>query len=147
LADSDGATKTIGFSFGSPALVGLRGTYQSFDSPWTIQGEYSNQVLEHNRSNGRLNTLRLDLQFAVDPWWETITPFYFVGGNYLNGYLNRESERFKVLFLELGSGLRMPVTDRWSVTSELGVSLPTQGAKGFQFMGVIINFGLRWSWI
>lgn len=139
-------TSTVGFAFGSPALVGWRGTLQEENSPWTFQGEFSSLILDHNRSDGRLTTLRLDAQWEFTDW-DAIKPYCFSGAHYFTGYLNDSSPTVSLPALGFGLGVVIPVHEKWSMTGELGAVIPTQALHGFEFFGLIINLGIRWRWL
>ncbi len=138
-------TSTVGLAFGSPALIALRGTLQEDNSPWTFQGEFSSVTLEHNRSNGKLSTMSFDAQWEITDW-DSIKPFCFSGIDYFTGYLNDATPTVSLIALGLGFGTVMPFKEAWSMTGELGTLIPTQGVHGFEFMGLIINLGIRWTW-
>lgn len=135
------ASSFLGFSFGSPTLVGLRGAYHIDDSPWTLQAEYSRQVLYHNRTNGLLKVLRLDIQWEyIDS--EGLVPFYFVGADHFSGYFNEHTKPISLVAGELGSGLKLEISERLLMTSEFGLLAPLQAAKGFEQVGLVINLSL-----
>lgn len=135
----------VGISFGAPSLLGLRELYHDELSQWTYQLEYSKQVLFRNRGNGLIQTLRFDTQFSFLNWY-TMQPFLFTGFNYLNGYLNRNSPTINLYAWEFGSGLRLPITEKIQMGGEIGGSLPINGVAGFEYLGIIVNLSLLWSW-
>jgi hypothetical protein len=139
------ATQSVGFSFGSPALLAVRGLHRAEpESPWVFQLEYSHQVLENNRTNGQTTLWRLDAQWEFYDW-EGIKPFAFVGGDHLSGYLNKNASTFSLWAYDFGLGFQTPVTERLSLSGEAGLMVPLQGVHGFEFMGLIFNLGIRWS--
>ncbi len=135
------ASSLLGVSFGSPTLVGARGAYHWDESPWTVQTEYSRQVLYRNRTNGLLKVLRLNAQWEyLDS--EGIVPFYFAGLDHFSGYFNQETSPISLVASELGTGLKLEITDRLLMTSELGLIVPLQAAKGFEHVGLVINLAI-----
>lgn len=137
-------TSEVGGSFGSPALFGLRGAYRSEDSPWNVVGEFSSLVLKKNRGDGLLNTVRVDAQRDWSKWY-SVESFYFSGLSYYSGYANSHSPRLNVLAVDFGVGTNLVITERWVVTGELGFLSPIQSVKGFDFVGLIMNLGVRWK--
>lgn len=135
----------IGVSFGSPALLGVRGTYQFAHLPWTLQGEYSGQVLHRNRGNGFLNSYRLDLQVEC-LGYEPFRPFYFAGADYFSGYSNAWSPTVHVVMLDAGLGLKVPIKQHWSMNAEIGGMVPTKAVDGFAFVGIVANLAVHWYW-
>ena len=133
----------VGVSFGSPALVGLRGSLERSESPWGFQFEYSSHILEHNRSDGKMTSARFDAQRAFSEW-ENLQPFGFLGLTYFNGYLNKYAEPIALLAFDGGLGLRLPISSRWSLGGELGVTLPTEAPPGVGPFGLIFNLSVRW---
>lgn len=135
------ASSLLGVSFGSPTLVGVRGAYHWDESPWAVQTEYSRQVLYRNRTNGLLKVLRLNAQWEyLDS--EGIVPFYFVGLDHFSGYFNQETSSISLVASEVGTGLRLEITERLLMTSELGLIVPLQAVKGFEHVGLVINLAL-----
>jgi len=131
----------LGVSFGSPTLVGLRGVYIVKDSPWSVQGEYSRQVLFRNRSNGLLKIIRLDAQWVlIDS--EGIVPFYFIGFDHFSGYVEKDSKSMSLLASEFGTGVKLEISESIILTSELGIIVPNQAVKGFENVGLVLNISL-----
>ncbi len=155
-------TKAFGLSFGSPGLVSLRMQFtpvfdehsepsefsdpSKFSDPWIVQIDYSDQVLFHNRSNGRLKSFRLDAQREMLIQIENIKPFYFLGVDYFTGKYDQHASRLSLVGVEAGIGLRLPVAEHWLMSGELGSIFPTQFAEGFEKWGLIFNLSLMRIW-
>lgn len=144
MAKAETSIKSLGFAFGSPALLAARLTARQPESSWLYQIEVSRQVLKHNRTNGELTTLRLDAHYIFEPW-ELMEPFVFLGGAYFDGYYNKASERTSILAFDGGVGLDVPINARWVMSGEFGITLPTKSDPGLVYYGIIANMGLRWT--
>lgn len=139
-----GQTTTVGLSFGSPSLVDLRATYQYKDSPWTWQGEFSSLILERNRSNGKINLVSAEAQWGLANW-ESVHTFAFVSVSYLWGYLDKRYSSMTLWSPGMGGGVWLEISERLALVGEGGVMLPMETVKGFDFVGVIANLGIRWT--
>lgn len=135
--------KGLGFSFGSPALLGARVFWRAPESPWSQQLELSKQVLKHNRSNGELTMVRFDVQYQLSQW-SKVQSFAFSGASYFDGFFNSASARTSLLAIDAGVGFSAPIGSRWAMSGEFGFTLPTKGDPGFVYYGLISNLGLRW---
>jgi len=137
------ASTYLGLSFGSPTLMGLRGAYNPNGSPWIIQGEYSRQVLYHNRSNGLLTVTRINLQYenldGTENETSFIHTFYFLGIDYFAGYANQYTPALSLLASEWGGGVKLKITTQFYLSSEMGLLLPTRAEKGFETAGLVLN--------
>ena len=142
----DTFVKGLGVSFGSPALVGWRFYAQEQPlSPWALQLEYSRQKIEKNRGQGFLSFVRCDVQRQLS-LWQGLQPFAFGGGTYFEGFTHESEPRARVFAIQAGMGINLPLSERWSLSGEIGGLVPTHSVSGWEYWVGIINLGLRWSW-
>lgn len=136
---------SVGFTFGSPGLLGLRTQHHDLKSNWIYQFDYSEQVLFHNRSNGYLKIYRFDIQRVI---WnlDQLSAFYFLGLDYFKGYYNKFSPSISLVGLELGGGVHLQATQSLFYSIEMGAIVPTRSEIGFDKYGLIILFAVGLGW-
>lgn len=145
--------KAFGVAFGSPGLISLRYqqslSLQTKDSmtPFSFQLDLSDQVLFHNRSNGRLKMIRSLFLFEklnqFHTEFDALTWFQFLGIDYFTGYYDRYSPQLKLFTLEVGGCVELKVsTGNWFLSGELGALIPTRFESGFENVGIVSNLGI-----